>query len=178
MTFIQLLRSINKISIVLSKHLNEEHAIIDLYQQQIDLWSRLEQKMQTSEYAKSKDGYHCKRPDCTYTTHFWMGLKNDDGMVQHAEWHRRLDLLNIPYLSRTEDHPICIFPCPEEPCRYGTPFSHSRAYIDHKSKHHPDFIFKCRICNYNATSSAKLYNHISSRHKRGRFEIPNSLYII
>ena len=112
-------------------------------------------------------------------------------MVHHAEWHRRLDAQNISYLAGTEDNPTCIFPCPEESCRYGAPFLHFRAYIDHKTgltitkmitrddsrifsayhqtKYHPDFNFKCRYpnCDYKTPTSSTLYTHISSKHKRG-----------
>ena len=127
--------------------------------------------MQATDYTKKKDGYFCKKPNCTYSSKFWMGYQNDDGIVQHMEWHRRLDSAGIPYLTGTEDQPICIFPCPEELCRYGARFLHFKAYVDHKSKHHPDFNFKCRypMCDYNTPSCRTLYNHISSRHKRGRF---------
>ena len=125
--------------------------------------------MTTEEYIKKKDGYWCKKPNCNYTSYFWFCKQNEDDMVHHAEWHRRLDAQNVPYLAGTEDNPTCIFPCPEESCRYGAPFLHFRAYIDHKTKYHPDFIFKCRypMCDYKTPTSSSLYTHISSKHKRG-----------
>ena len=123
------------------------------------------------EYTKEKGLYYCGYPHCNYKSKFLTGNHDNAGISMHAEWHREVKRANIPHLYEEGDQTVCKYPCPEESCRFTTPFSHYKAYLEHKERHHPDFIWKCRYpaCDYSNSSRSLLNLHVSRSHKRGRY---------
>ena len=66
--------------------------------------------------------------------------RSQKGIADHAEWHRAISKAQIPYLypdpTSSFENPqvIARYPCPEESCRFQTPFLHYGAYAAHKTQ--------------------------------------------
>jgi DNA-directed RNA polymerase subunit RPC12/RpoP len=165
----------NAYDVVMSDHLKEKHNIRDKYRELIERMTKIQDSLKDEDFQKENGLFYCTQPNCDYSTRWMMCYHNSEGIADHAEWHRTISKAQIPYLypdptsSFQDPQVIARYPCPEDSCRFQTPFLHYGAYAAHKSQNHPEFTWKCQIpnCNFSDAFRYKLNGHITLKHARG-----------